>query len=357
MSFRETLDRWFHEPTVPLLDVFILDPARPDKLQAGRHYVRVRVVRMHLKYESTWLQEWMPAVQSHVRFDAGNLNVEIPNLADAKRANLQADKKAGLLVIKNVPLTPTVPFHGGVLELSASLLAIKGANRLNDFVGVLGGFAEVLQVPQFTAALAVAQPLIKGMDVLLDVANDHIHLGYFNSYRAGELSDGHILVVRSPAADTDPDQFVVVQDTLHVRDPGAPGGTRAYVECDHMLLRVEVFEERDDWEMLTLISEPWAEVQQVMSEQAADWEKTAAMKFRLVLLRVAQAKELTKNDRIRIGNELTTQYKLMKQQDGAYLVEDVPPTFRQLASRASSRSIAATAREPTIEEWFANLDD
>lgn len=350
------LKKLTHEPAVPLVDFVIDQPTRTDavlrsdRLEAGRHYVRLRLARMYLQYQRTWFQNWIPAVQSHVRFDAGNTTVEIPNVADAKRARLQTDGDASPLIIRNVPLTPAVPFQGGLLELSGSLMAIRGTNGLNDFIGVLGEFAEVLQVPQFTTALAVAKPLANGLAVLLKTANDHLHLGYFNTFAAGQLGDGYIVVLRAPAASTDQSRFRIRGDELCVE---THEGVQPYVDCDHMVLRVEVFEERDDWEQLGFFAEAWQALEQVVADQGADWESVASARLRTVMLRVSQARELTKSDRLRIGTELKARYVQMKQQYGVDgLVSAVSLDFADIARNAPKVSIDRL--EPSIDEWMAD---
>ena len=355
MDLFATLKSLTREPAVPLVDFVIDDHARTDeplrsgRLEAGRHYVRLRLARMFLKYQRTWFQEWFPAVQSHVRFDAGSLTIELPNVADAKRARLPVDGSAAPLIIRNVPLTPTVPFDGGLLELSASLMAIRGSNGVNEFIGVLGGFAEMLQVPQFTTTLALAKPLADGLSVLLKTASDHLHLGYFNSFGEGQLADSYIVVLRAPSAGTDRSQFHVRDGELCIM---AGGQLVSFDACDYMLLRVEVFERRDDWEKLGFFAEAWQALEQVLADQGPDWESASTARLRTVLLRVSQAKELTKLDRLRINTELKARFVEMKQQYAASGLVGKPSLgFADIARDAPG--VPLDQPEPSIDEWMA----
>lgn len=356
MSYFDTLKNWILAPAEPLTSFPINttnSQLNPDPLQANRHYVRLRLARMFLKYQQTWFQSWYPAVQSFVRFQFGDQTVEIPNVADAKRIKLEPVSGQDLIV-KNVPLSPIVPFKGGLIEVSAGLLAIKGTNGLQNFIGVLTGFANVLQTPQLSGVLKIAEPLVNGIQVLLNSAYDHMHLGYFDSFSAGQLRDGYIAIIRSPQGELDRTKLVVVDDELHVTT-GA-GATRPFTECDYMLLRTEVFDSRDDWENLTFISEPWSEVLNAFSAQGPDWEKLAAARYRAVLLRLNQANELTRTDRIRIGRELQSQFEGLRQQFSVNAaVAGELPTFADLARRAVPPSAVAHEREPTIEELLAQV--
>jgi hypothetical protein len=321
MSIYDKLKSLITTPAVPMT-TFQVDPPKCDvrlnatPLAANQHYIRVRLARMFLRDQSTWTQRWFPAVQSHIAFQFGDGRAEIPNVADVNRTQLQ-NSSNGDLIIRNVPLTPVVPFHGGLVEISVSLLAIKGENGLNKFIGVLGGFSEVLQIPQFSAALKIAAPLTNGLNVLLDTASDHLHLGYFNSFGAGQLQDGYIAILRTPQANINKGRLFVVQDVLCEGDTLSAGDHQEFTGCDYMLLRIEIFEHRDDFESLTRISEIWKEVENTMGEQRPDWEIKAKEQMRSLLLSVIQADELTRGDRVRIGNEFRARFEDLKQQFSA----------------------------------------
>jgi hypothetical protein len=121
-----------------------------------------------------------------------------------------------------------------------------------------------------------------------------------------------------------------------------------------MLLRTEVFDSRDDWEALTFFIEPWKEVQEAFSTQGPDWEKLATARYRVVLLRLNQADELTRTDRIRIGRVLQDEFQSLKQQFSMNAaVAGELPSFSELARRAVPASAVAHLREPTIEELLA----
>lgn len=312
MDIYAKLKSWIEKPATPMT-TFIVDPKKCDvppsgtAIEANRHYVRVRMARMFLRNASTWTQQWLPAVQSYISFQFGNGQAEIPNVADASRAKLQ-QTGTGDLVIRNMPLTPTVPFHGGLVSISASLIAMKGQNGFEKFVDVLGGFASVLQTPQFAAALTIAKPLMNGLGVLLDTDGNKLHLGYFNSFSAGQLSDGYIAVIRAPKEDLDQSKLFIVGDGLCQGTGTNEGEYKDFTQFDYMLLRTEVFDHRDDYDALTAISEQWKEIETTMATQNSDWEGVAKGQLRSVLLRVLQSNELTRVDRARIGNEFRARF-------------------------------------------------
>ena len=197
-----------------------------------------------------------------------------------------------------------------------------------------------------------SDPLVNGLQALLNSAYDHLHLGYFDSFSAGQLRDGYIVILRAPQNQIDRSKLSVVDDELHIatRD----GSTQPFTEYDYMLLRTEVFDSRDDWEALNFFTDSWKAVQEAFSTQGPEWEKLATARYRVVLLHLNQADELTRADRIRIGRVLQDEFENLKQQFSvsAAVANDLP-SFSELARRAVPPSAVAPEREPTIEEWLA----
>src|SRR6266545_596457 len=132
-------------------------PIRPDHADtaavpvpavANEHYFRISVAQMFLRKETRFFTSYYPAVHSLVQCSFGGQTVEIPNVADPSKL-LQSDGK-GDLIARNITLLPLMPFNGGEVKVVAGLFGVAGQNRVNEFVGVLGGFAKLLAVPQLS---------------------------------------------------------------------------------------------------------------------------------------------------------------------------------------------------------------
>ena len=317
-------------------------------LEAGRHYVRLRLSEMFLKKAVSGATAWYPAVHSLVRFDFGNQKqVEIPNIADSTRVGLQQTNH-GDVIARNFALTPAMPFSGGLVSVSAALMAIKGQNYLNNFIGVLSNFANLLAVPQLSAALSIAKPLAAGIQELFGAGQGDLHLGLYETFGSGELKAGYVVAIRATEADVDPNRLWVVEDALREGDELGAGQHVPFTRFDYMLFRVEIFEERDDWAKLTYIDEPF---QQAMDALQNDDEKKADLFIKTALRRAIGAPDLTEADQTRVVDALKGRYTTARDKlKISGLTEETLPSLKSEMKLAMSVHLALQKGRPTLED-------
>ncbi len=354
MSLLETLKNLFDKDREHLYAGWI-EQSRVDRqldgqpLAAGRHYVRLWLAEMFLKKEVKWMKSWHPAVHSLAGFDFGDQFVEIPNIADSRRVAMQSNSR-GDVIARNFLLTPTMPFNGGIITLQAGLIALEGTNYLKSFLDVLGKFSVLLNVAQLSTVLNVAQPLALGVQELLGSSDGHLHLGFRNSYKAGELRNGYVVAVRATEEDVQPASLKVLDGQLRRDD--ATGRPRPLEEFDYMLFRIEVFEERDDWEKLTSIQEPLHEAIKALQDPLT--EERAVFHLRTAMLRAHQSPELTKADRRRVVQALQEQFETARRDYGiAGLTGGRQVTLAQALRGATDAAAALEQGEPSEREIFA----
>jgi len=331
-----------------------IDPSHVDReiaptaIEANRHYIRLRLTEMFLRKEVAWFKTWYPAVHSVVRFNFGNQTVEIPNIADASRAGMETN--ASGIIARNFMLTPAMPFNGGTVALNAGLVALEGENILDNFLKVLGKFADLLSVSQLSSVLNVVQPLSAGIQDLFGAGNGRVHLSFQNSYSAGELKAGYYAAIRATEKDLDPTRLWVINDELRQRSLN-PGPPEPLEEYDYMLFRVEVFEKRDDWEKLTSIEEPFQEALRAASDPAT--EQQAMHYLRTAMLKARQSPDLTGADKRRVIDSINEQFQDARKTD-AGLRGLVPEetTLKQVMKSAMPVNRALEKEVPTVEEIF-----
>src|SRR5438067_12505452 len=79
---------------------------------AGRHYFRLRLAEMFLRHSRDWFKTQYPAVSSVVRCQFGNTpQLELPNIVDS--AKVFRPSAGNAVIVRNLPLTPALPFRGG----------------------------------------------------------------------------------------------------------------------------------------------------------------------------------------------------------------------------------------------------
>src|SRR5207245_9158975 len=114
---------------------------------------------MFLKRDVEWFRTRHPAVHAVVRFDFGDKKIELPTVAGLFDLPGIDTKNLGDVIQLNYQLTGLLPFNGGSVEILAGLLAMTGADYLEQSIKTLGQFSSLLAVPQLSAVLNVAGPI------------------------------------------------------------------------------------------------------------------------------------------------------------------------------------------------------
>lgn len=336
---------------LPIDPTHVDKPTSQESLKAGVHYVRLRLANMFLNKQTQWFSTWYPAVHSVVRFNFGDKSIEVPNVADATRVGMKQTNE-GDFIARNFLLTPTVPFNGGVVTLSAGLFALQGQNHLSNFLKTMGNFAALLSVPQLSLALNVAQPLAVGLQELFGAGGGaHLHLSFQNSFSDGELQSGYLAAVRVPVKSLTSNELWVINDQLHRGANLLQAQNNPFESHDYMLFRTELLDKRDDWESLSSIQEPFHEALKALQDQSASNQATQYM--RTALLKATLSPDLTDVDKRRVVDHLIEKYNDTKRVlsfSGA--VGDDVPTLKQVMRTPMSVNMALGKGKPTVKEVF-----
>lgn len=360
MSLWDTLKGWVtrdtqkytYAPIPPSRTVGATVGATP--VEAGRHYFRLWLSEMCLARDRAWFTEWHPAVHSLVRLQFGSTQAELPNIAG--QLSLPGIEPSNLdrVVALNYPLTALMPFNGGTIELTAGLLAMKGDNLIVGMVGTMGTFGDLLVVPQLSAALAIAAPIAQGVESLLAGANGALHLGLHQTFTGSgggggnELRPGYLVAVLATGEQVPVEHLWVRDDRLHLGtsvEELEPVTGYAY-----MLFRVEVRNERDDWEALTSINNPFNKAIEALGEQ--EFERAETFR-RVAVANALQSLDLTRADRIRISRAVNDTF-LQAREAGLMAVGGAALTLSEAMARAPSAEEAIALGEPSYEELFSS---
>ena len=213
--------------------------------QAGTHYFRLWLAEMRLAQDQAWFNTWHPAVHSLVRLRFGDLDLELPRLSGPMTLPGLDQAHLGAVVHLDHPLTPLLPYNGGIVELSAGLVALEGTNVLGEFVKAIDAVTQVLVQPPLSSALAAVGPVTRAMQTLFGAAAGRQHLGVHLSFAGDQLPQalhaGYIAVIRREATQLPAHDLSVQQGVLRLR--GAP-----LTGADYMRFRIERVAERDDWD-------------------------------------------------------------------------------------------------------------
>jgi hypothetical protein len=336
------------------IDPAATDPAyTPVVAQAEVHYFRVILAEMFLSKQVAWFQSLYPAVHSLTRCNFGSgAPIELPYVADSTKLGIPPKGGQGDIIARDFVLVPTIPFSGGTVTLTTGLVALTGESYLNRFLMSLGKFADLLTVPQLSAALGVAQPLADGVQDLFGEGNGRLHLGYRQSFHAPNLKSGYVAVVRATEKQVPPATLRVAKgQLLHAKD-GQGSQPQRLQGYDYMLLKIEVTAERDDWDKLTAIDGPFQEAVKALEQGNT---KLADKTLTKAVLGAFQARELTEAHRAYVVQEIKKRFAFRKEQLKANRLEELEPLTLKSLMAAAPAPTAAPAQPLTLAEALEGL--
>ena len=314
-------------------------------LQADRAYFRLWLNEMFLTKSREWFRDWYPAVHSSIGLKFGDYGTV--NLSRVARSPEEVLAK-GVLV--NYSLSDLVPFRGGVVEVEAGLLALKGKDYLQSTIKILQDFSGLIAAP-LSQALNVAEKVSSGMQDVLSGSDGEVHLALhqtFTSAGGGGLHDlkpGYLAVILATPQEIITEQLHVKQEKLcYAAQPGAqPTPLLGY---DYMLFRIEGRKERDDWRLKN-IQEPLDKAAEAMLQG----EDEKAKAYKLVAITTAlQSPDLAVHDRRRVVQAIKDELSEI----GAIGLGAVGGEVRDLNSIVAARAMpvpqAIALGEMTFEE-------
>ncbi len=362
MAFWDTLSGLWSTNRVHLIESPI-PSARTDRrspaleLESEKTYFRVTLAQMFLRKQSQFLTDYYPAVYSAVTALFDGKAVDLTNVADESRLTAKQNGD-GDVVAKNFVLSPLIPFKGDVVKLAASLHAMDGKNRVRSFLKTMGDFANLLVVPQLSAAIGIAQPLANGLQGLFGEGGGATHLVYANSFvgrgiasvppGASVLNAGYVAVIRAPEGKVDTGRLWVVNDEL--REGDSLETSTGFTSFDYMLLRFDVREDRDDFNQLAAIRQPMDSA--IEAAAGGDLVKADAF-YRVAIAAVLRAPELTRADRRRVVELLKQDYEEAK--SGLAAARLVPGAGFDLQARWLQQHMSADEALARPEPTFAEV--
>lgn len=276
-----------------------------EPLEGGKNYFRLWLSEMCLAKDREWFKCWYPVVHSLISIRFGTQEVNLPYVAGSLNLSDVNSRNLDRVIQLNYPMTSLMPFNGGVVEVTAGILAMQGDDYLNRFIKVMGDFASILVVPQLSVALNVAGPIATGVEELLGASNGDLHLGLHQAYvgkgggSTNTLKAGYMAAILAEENELDSNKLWVVNDRLRYgtsADNSKPLTGRTY-----MLFRIESREERDDMDGLTNISKPFNEA---ISAQLFGEEERAKTLLRTSIVAAMTSPDLTRADRRRVAQAM-----------------------------------------------------
>jgi hypothetical protein len=326
-----------------------------DPMAAGRYYFRLWLSEMYLKKNFKWFSTWYPAVHSLVHFQYDGKMVEVPMIAGSLNLQDVNEKNLDKALRLNYQMTTLMPFSGNVVEMTAGLLAMQGDNYLNQCIKVIGDFAGLLALPQLSTVMNVVTMVANEVDQLIDAGNGQLHLGLHDTFTGkgggsgNELRAGYLAVILATAKQVKPDDLWVEDGRL--RSGPDKKNTTAFTGYTYMLFRIENREERDDWDALSTIQEPFRKAIEALREGKKGTERAESF-LRTAITAALVSPDLTKADRSRVATAMKEEYE-EAQKLGLGAISEDNTRLSKVIQRAMPVSRAARRREVTFKDLFA----
>jgi hypothetical protein len=194
------------------------------------------------------------------------------------------------------PLTPLLPFGGGVVEVEASLYKASTTGPLVTALQIVGEL-DVLLAPPLSLAATVAGKVGDGVDAVLGTDQPvlGVHWSMVSPGGGGNvLRPGSLAVIGKPRGELG--GTLSIQPNLGLcLDDGR--GPRQLADVDYLVLRIECRAERDDWKFPELDEL----IRQAAQAAVNGWDEPFDDARRAAISRAWTTPDLTHADRKRVA--------------------------------------------------------
>jgi hypothetical protein len=313
---------WFDQNADHLALHFIPDTdGAPVQPYAG--YLRLWFAEGFLAKQKSWGNTHFPALHGGVSLAfAGNEPTTFTTLTRSPQSWTMPGARL------DFPITPLVPFRGGMVEVEAALYQATVQGPLGIAVNLLGSLAPLMG-PPLSVAAAIAGPVSEALSTVLEETGNQpvlgLHWAMISPGGGGNvLRPGHLVLmdISEPKLTGVP---VILDGRLHLQVP--KGSAVLPTGVDYLVLRVECRPDRDDWrfpELDALIRTAGDALIRGQQEAFASWRTEA-------ISRAWNSLDLTPTDQKRVA--LLVQEEL----DGLKQFGIVPGPDRGIESIALQR--------------------
>jgi len=262
----EAIEKIYHSPSKQRVAQFAppgcarkLDTAAQTPIEANKHYITVTSQKTVLPYDRVLFKTFYGVVHSTilVRDDDGEPR-SLTTFAGLDPALTAIDKRAGEKIVQGPrTLLEFAPFRGTAIGSTIALLAVEAANYAKPLLSTLQKMSDLGGVAFFSAAKALAEPLISGVQALSEAAGSGAQVVYAGNL---PLHTGIFLVAGVDARDFDWADYTFASDYTLLRR-GTPVGDFPY-----MVLTIEASANRPNWKQIPELRDAQAALNAAVKE-------------------------------------------------------------------------------------------
>jgi hypothetical protein len=188
------------EPTVRRLTQENLStlPA-PMVLERDKHYVHVRLKSLRIVDSRIAWKKYYGCIHTNTTLaDSRNGEAEFQSVSTPAKLAGPDPKHADRILLVDLPVLGPVPYRGGNMTVEIGLFAVQSSDLAEPFLDVLKTMSQVAGVSFVSAAAPFVQPIKKGAERLLGLA-DHSSLAVGVARGFAPVETGYYLVTDAPA--------------------------------------------------------------------------------------------------------------------------------------------------------------
>lgn len=276
------------------------EPLRTEGIQEGDGYFQIRLAEMFLKDKRRWWFGFNPMTIAVTDFLYNNARKSVP-VYIGNQILQSVEKQVGNQKVeyRNTNILGPVAYCGGDVGLFVGLFRVQ----VNDFSRQLFDFLETIigsfSLTQLGPYLSLADNVGKGISGLLGMEEVQLQVGHRNVFNtretdASRFREGYWVIAEGPLERERLSQLWVRDGILHVGDHEQR--LKPFDECDFCLVKIEQFEERNDYRSLSFHA-PWKKALEALYAGALE---EADRLFLSLIREVAISPDLIRKQRFRL---------------------------------------------------------
>ena len=319
-------------------------------LKPNEHYFRLWVKEMRLQATTRWFTKFHPAVHSLTSITFANQTLDLARVAGPSEFEGVEQGNLDSSVALNFPLTSTLPFVGGDVNINLGLVSVPTKDNIGEMLEMVSDVTGILNVPQISTVVAFAGTAANSIRQFIGVADPSLQLYFKDTFTSGAggspLKSGYFVSLNLPEDQIDRSRLWVRDERL-VYGQSAEAGI-ALNDADYMLIHLEALTERDDWRQFPLIDDPLSEALVAAINGESDAAKKALRRAKVAAYMLD---DLTDTDKKRV---MAAMDKIVEDQINLFSGEplaDIEVTKDAVTKKARVENALAAAMARSLGDY------
>ena len=276
------------------------------RFEAGKHYFQIIINEMFLANQREWFVNYDPMAFVASSYIYNKQLETLPIVVGPSMLKHGQEAPLGM-IFQNTPASGLHPYQGGPLTLVIILNKLERKNNAEKLLQVVESISGVINPSiAFSAYLAIAKPVLEGVQSLLGLQQTVPVLGYriaINPAIGQVLEPTYYILIDADAQQIERDKFWVRNDRLYYGQ--TPDTTNLYDKHDFILFSIAQGDKRDDERTLPFYP-LWETTKDLAAHPTGDEDhfwKEAKAQFNTLMRELLKSPDLTIPDAKRLRGQ------------------------------------------------------